>query len=487
MTSKLHHLNELEQVLCNNEKTDEGVLTFCKRFKMVRLLRSLEGIKTKGYSLHMLIFTLCIFRLRGLSIWAMQRVGNKNLFGGDENSFYRLMNNERMNWRKLLMSFAKQFITLAHANGDQTTERVKCFVIDDTDLVKTGKTIEFISRIFNHVNRTYPLGFKMLTLGLYDGKSLIATDFSLHREKGKSGNYGMNKKERKSQFHKKRSKESPSYSRVQELDENKNEVAVSMIKRAVKNGLMASYVLMDSWFTNDYMIKSIRSIKKGAIHLLGMCKMDNRKYCVNGKELNSHQIIIRNERKMGKYSRKHKSHYIAIVANYKGEKVKLFYIKYRNSKNWTLLLTTNLTLKFVQAIELYQIRWTIEVLFKECKQYLRLGACQNTDFDGQIADATMALITHTILTLQRRFEAYETMGELFRESQQHLLELTLWERILKVFIKILQQLSEILTIDIDETIEKIMQSEKAGKQLLAMLTALNEFEDIDQYKLQLAA
>jgi hypothetical protein len=168
-------------------------------------------------------------------------------------------------------------------------------------------------------------------------------------------------------------------------------------------------------------------------------------------------------------------------------KVKLFYIKYHNSKNWTLLLTTDLTLKFVQTIELYQIRWTIEVLFKECKQYLRLGACQNTDFDGQIADATMALITHTILTLQRRFEAYETMGELFRESQQHLLELTLWERILKVFINMLQQLSEVLSIDIDETIEKIMRSEKAGKQLLAMLTALNDFGDNCGYNTKIAA
>ena len=150
-------------------------------------------------------------------------------------------------------------------------------------------------------------------------------------------------------------------------------------------------------------------------------------------------------------------------------------------------MTTELKLKFVQAIELYQIRWTIEVLFKECKQYLRLGACQNTDFDDQIADATMALKTHTILTLQRRFEAYETMGELFRESQQHLLELTLWEGILKVFIKMLQQLLEILSIDIEETIEKIMQSERAGIQLLAMLSTLSDFGEYVGYKAKIAA
>ena len=185
-----------------------------------------------------------------------------------------------MDWRKLLMSFAKQFKAISHTNGDKNTS-VKCFILDDTDLVKTGKTIEFIGKIFNHVTHTYPLGFKMLTLGFFDGKSLIATDFSLHREKGKSGNYGMSKKERKAQFHKKRSKESPSCKRVRELDENKTEVAVSMIKRAVRNGLMASFVLMDSWFTNDYMIKSIRSIKNGAMHLLSMCKIDTRKYGLN--------------------------------------------------------------------------------------------------------------------------------------------------------------------------------------------------------------
>ncbi|MCP3932181.1 MAG: transposase [Bacteroidetes bacterium] len=485
MTSKIHHLNELEQVLCDNEKTSEGVLAFYTQFKITQLLKPFEYIKTKGHSLSVLIFILCVYRIRGLSIWAMQRVGNKALFSGDDNCFYRLMNNEGMDWRKLLLGFAKQFKALAHANGDQCTS-VKCFILDDTDLVKTGKTIEFIGKIFNHVTHTYPLGFKMLTLGLFDGKSLIAADFSLHREKGKLGNYGMSKKERKAQFHKKRIKGSPSNKRVQELDEKKTEVAVSMIKRAVKNGLMASYVLMDSWFTNDYMIKSIRSIKNGAMHLLGMCKMDTRKYRVNGKELNSRQIITRNERKNSKCSRKHKSRYITVVADYKGEKVKLFYIKYHNSKNWTLLLTTDLKLKFVQAIELYQIRWTIEVLFKECKQYLRLGACQNTDFDGQIADATMALITHTILTLQRRFEAYETMGGLFRESQQHLLELTLWERILKVFIKMLRQLLEVLSIDIDETIEKIMQSDRAGIQLLAMLSALNDFGDNVRYKTKFA-
>ncbi|MDR1340960.1 MAG: IS4 family transposase, partial [Prevotellaceae bacterium] len=84
---------------------------------------------------------------------------------------------------------------------------------------------------------------------------------------------------------------------------------------------------------------------------------------------------------------------------------------------------------------LYQIRWSIEVMYKECKQYLRLGKAQNTDFYGQIADASLTLITYTILTLYKRFEAYETMGMLFRDTQTEMLEKTLCERIADVFIK----------------------------------------------------
>ena len=476
MGSKIAILSELESVLCNNEKTNEGVLHFFSAFKIRRLLGSFNAFKSKGIDVSVLLLSLLIFRLRGESIYRMQNRARNFLESIDDNTFYRLMNNQWMDWRKLLLGFAKQFVWQVKAKGDPVSETT-CFVLDDTDIEKTGKTIEFIGRIFNHVTRLYPLGFKMLLLGFWDGKTLLATDFSFHREKGQKGTYGLSKKELKSQFRKKRESKSPGHKRALELNMKKGEVAVSMIRRAVKNGFIASYVLMDSWFVNDYMIKRIRSIKKGAMHLLGMCKIDRRKYLVGNKEMNAHQLIVKNQRKNSKYSRKHKSTYISMVVDYKGEKVRLFFLRYNNAKNWTLLLTTDLTLSFVRAIELYQIRWTIEVLYKECKQYLQLGASQNTDFDGQIADATIVLVTHTILSLQKRFSCYETMGELFRETQEKMLELTLWERLIKVFFQMLILMAAILSIDIEEMMEKLMQSDHTSKQLLAMLKALDEFED----------
>jgi hypothetical protein len=476
MASKIAFLSELESVLCNEDRTNEGVLHFFSTFKISRFLSSFNSLKSKGYSVSVLLLSLLIFRLRSESIGRMQSRARNFLEIIDDNTFYRLMNNQWMDWRKLLMGFAKQFALHVKAKGDPISAPT-CFVLDDTDIEKTGRSIEFVSRMFNHVTKRYPLGFKMLLLGFWDGKSLVANDFSLIREKGSKGTYGLSQKEMKLQFRKKRDDKSPGHKRAKELDMNKNEVAVSLLRRAVKNGFIASYVLMDSWFVNDFMIKSVRSIKKGAMHLLGMCRIDRRKYMVDKRAMSAHQLIVKYQRKNSRYSRKYKSTYISMVVDYKGEKVRLFFIRYNNAASWTLLLTTDLTLSFTRAIELYQIRWTIEVLFKECKQYLRLGASQNTDFDGQIADATIVLATHTVLSLQKRFSSYETMGELFRETQQHLLELTLWERLIKMLIKMLVQLASILCIDIEALVARLMQSDQMSRQLQAMLRALEEFED----------
>lgn len=479
MSSKIAYLGELENVLCDNEQTEGGILHFFSAFKIGRLLSVFGSIKSKGVKVSALLLSLLIFRLRNESINRMQNRSKNFLENIDDNTFYRLMNNPNMDWRKLLMGFAKQFTMHVKAKGDLTSSTT-CFVLDDTDIEKTGKTFEFISRIYNHVTKLYPLGYKMLLLGFWDGKNLIATDCSLHREKGKKKTFGLTKKESRSQFSKNRDRKSPGYKRVQELDMKKGVVAVSMIKRAIKNGFNASYVLMDSWFVNDYMIKSVRGIKNGTIHLLGMCRLDRRKYLFDTKELNAHQLITKNERKRSKYSRKYKSTYISMVVDYKGTRVRLFLIRYNNSKNWTVLLTTDLTLSFIKAIEIYQIRWSIEVLFKECKQYLSLGGSQNTDFDGQVADLTIALVTHTILSLQKRFSSYETMGELYRETQLHLLELTLWERLIKVFLKMVVQLTTILNVDVEEVMEKLLQSNQNNKQLLAMLSILDEMGNNSQ-------
>lgn len=475
MSSKIGNLSEIENVLCHNESLHKGVLKPISAFKIGRFLGLFDSAKKRGWRVSILIVSLLLFRLKGESTFAAHK-SISFLPRIDDNTFYRLMNNCMMNWRGVLYRFAKEFKRNVEEKGDPTSVP-KCFVIDDTDLNKAGKTFEFMGRVFNHVTKKYLFGFKLLLLGYWDGKSLVPIDFSLHHEKGSKGTYGISKKEAEKRFTKKRDVKSNGAKRVKELDIAKTQNCLSMIRRAIRHGFIADYALMDSWFVNDTIIAGIKSIKNSCLNVLGMCKMDNRKYSIDGKELNARGLIVKYERKRGHYSRKHKSQYISLIVDYKGNLVRLYFIKYRNSKNWTSLLTTDLTLSFVQTLELYQIRWTIEVLFKECKQYLALGQSQNTDFDGQIADATLALITYTILTLNKRFEDYETTGAIYRQVQKDLLELTLYERLLRILANVVLVLTDMFGIDVNEAMKKMITNENIPQQLFNVVMELNKTRD----------
>jgi len=477
MGAKIDILDELNNILTKKEKMNEGVLAFSKQFKIERLLKPLASVKKQGYSLMSILVALILSRLGGLSVYAAQKTGNLQM---DENTIYRLMNNQLIDWKSILLSFAKQFLKCISSKCEPDPKASKCFVIDDTDIEKNGKTFEGVSKIFSHKDHLYLFGFKMLLLCFWDGKSLIPCGLSLHRE-NKKKEYGLNKSQQKRQFSKKRNDVGHFQERYEELDEDKLSVAIKMLKQCVRRSILGKYVLMDSWFTTDFTLKEIRKIRQGMLHVVGMCKKDKRHFEVDGKSYNSHTIIKMNENNSGKVRscRKYKSRYFTVSANYKGTPVKLFYVKYRNSKDWTILLTTDLSLSFVKAMELYQIRWSIEVLFRECKQHLRLGKSQNTDFCGQVADATMTMITYTILSLYKRFEAYETLGALFRDTQKEMLEKTLCERIELVILRILSDLMEFLCIDIEETLYKLISSKKGRRELFVLLSAVYQMDKAD--------
>ena len=135
-------------------------------------------------------------------------------------------------------------------------------------------------------------------------------------------------------------------------------VAVKMLKRVVRSNLLASYVLMDRWFVSDYMLRAIRTIRGGMLHIVGMCRMDRRRFKAGNSEYNTQTVIKMNEVKKEKVhlSRQYRSKYIADEASYNGTAVNLFYIKYKNAKHRILLLTTDLSLSFARAMEVYQIR-----------------------------------------------------------------------------------------------------------------------------------
>ena len=467
--------NSLQEICLDENKIVEKIMSHLSILINNKSFFSRNVIKAKGYTPSGILKTLFILPFLSLhNIASIYTSGLARLTEAGKDVFYEFKNNNKINWRSFLNSVVKKYLKVVQEKTETTLQtELRCFIVDDTTCEKTGKRIEMIGRVWDHVVQKSILGFKFLVLGYWDGKSFLPVDFSIHGEKGKNPDkpQGMKKKELKKRFKMQRPEDCPANERVNEYFMSKLDNAVCMIKRAVKNGLIARYVLADSWFIHEPFINQIRNIKKGALHVIGMCNT-NKNFDVNNKNITTKALIAKHS-KGKKTNRKLRMQYFTLCADYKGISLKLFFVKqgYGNNNNWKLIITTDLKLSFQRAIEIYQIRWTIEVFFKEAKQHLNLGKSQSNYFNAQIADTTICLMQYLLLALLKRFESYETIGGAFRNSKQALLELTLADRIFKIFLQIMKELVELLDLDYELIMEKLLHKDSSDK-ILAILNAL---------------
>jgi hypothetical protein len=442
-----------------------------KLFSFSQLSKVVSEIKQKGYSFEWIMTLLLSMPFIGaVTVNSMLNGFVRHHIEAGKDTFYRLKNDSQICWRLLLWLFASKFKNLANGNLKQVGKGLKCMVLDDTLLEKTGKRIEKVSRVFDHVTRRYVLGFKLLLMGYWDGVSFVPVDFSLHRELGtnKEKPFGLKKKELKKQAQKKRDKGTPAYERENEADESKITNAIKMFKRAISLGFVIDYVLIDSWFTCEALIDAVLGVKKCAVHLIGMYKIVKTKFLFQGKKLTYNQI--RNMLGKPKRCRKLKLYYLEAEVDYNGKPIKLFFSKKGVNGKWKVFVCTNTRLSFVEMIEIYQIRWTIEVFFKESKQLLGLGRCQSNDFDAQIADATITMIQHILLTMQYRIENYESMQGLFSEIAESAIKQRLDRRLWGLFIEILNIIESLFDgIDEDELIKRIFNDETAREKIARLL------------------
>jgi hypothetical protein len=295
------------------------------------------------------------------------------------------------------------------------------------------------------------LGIKFLLLGYWDGKSFIPIDFSLHCELGKSGKKGLTTKDLNSQYSKDRPECSFSIKRIEELSKSKIDIALEMIKRAVRRKLPVDYVLADSWFVSE---KFIAGVLKMKLDMIGLMKT-NRKVLLGSK---TYLINKLPELKRGKIvnCKKHKCQYISLLVNYKGANIKIFLVRLKGQDTWKCLLTTDTKLSFCNTMKLYQIRWTIEVFFKDAKQHLNLQGCQANDFDAHLAHYSLVCMEFTALSLIKRIEGYETIGNLLLNLKDSLIQQTIIKKIWQLIIELYNRLLITLGVDLDHFIRQII-------------------------------
>ena len=448
--------------------TEEKVTRIFKALKITESLSEFNYVKKSGYSVKMVLSLLLVIVVTGNKtvLSSLSDLYEQGITTGKD-VFYRLKNNEHICWRRILWHIVMKFIGIATSDphADEPEKR-RCLIFDDTTLEKSGKKMEKLGRVWDHVKQRSVLGFKLLVMLYWDGKSSIPLDFSLHREKGQKQEkpYGMNKKELRRQFSKKRIKESESCQRIKELDMDKIGMMLKMFYSAVYHCLRIDYVLVDSWFTCEALIRAC--IGEG-IHLIGMYKIAKTKFLYRGKAMTYSEI--NNSISKPKRCRSLKYHYKRADVMLGDTPLTLFFSRQGTNGKWKVFLTTDISISFMKLVELYQIRWTIEVFNKEAKGLLNLGGCQSSNFDAQIADTTISMIAYILLSFRFRYEHYESKGALYRSMNAEYLRMTLDRRLWELFLETIQVIAQIWNLDADDLLERVLKNHDAEQLLKRFL------------------
>ena len=279
--------------------------------------------------------------------------------------------------------------------------------------------------------------------------------------------FGLTKTERKAQYKKSISAKSCGYSRRKEVDRSKGEQLIAMLKRAVKNNFIPKYVLTDSWFFCESLIIGIKSIKKGTIDLISMVKINNQVFKIGKDQREIGVKILLNNCLSSKPSNCKKFHasYYKRSCDYKGTALNLFFVKMGKSSNWHLLATTDLKLNFIELMETYQIRWSIEVCFHETKGYLNLGKCAASNFDAQIADTTITMIQYIMLSYCKRIHYQTSFGDLFKELSAERMKHNLLSELLDIFWVLVKECSFSAGFDMIIIQRDIMQNPEMANRI----------------------
>lgn len=199
----------------------------------------------------------------------LQSTRGDSLPGKD--AVYRFLNYAGFAWRCFLTRLAGN--TIEKITGLTAKDHVKVLIVDDSMFERNrSQKVELLARLKDHARNCYYKGFRMLTVGCSDGHSFVPVGFALLSSRN-SQLQSMATQIDKRTF---------GYRRRLEALQSATSLIPLMLDRALKPGISASYVLMDSWFTYAPLLQEIA---KRGLSVIGMMKNTNQRYRVNGRQI----------------------------------------------------------------------------------------------------------------------------------------------------------------------------------------------------------
>lgn len=352
--------------------------------------------------------------LCALLVWPLFKVKSIHCFcaelcqilAGQLSVLYDLLGREDINWRALLGELARKVY-----QANDLGPRSQCaFVVDDTTQARAGRKVEGTSCYFDHTEGRPRKGHQILHLGLAVERGFLPIEAQIVM-----GEKGRVEKPQDKPFKDQRSAAARDLRRAGE--QSKHSLFRDMLGRALRAGFRAAFVLADAWFGCK---ENIACCLENQLTAIFQMKRGLLTYCYLGADLTAHQLYGKVQRRMRPAHRRARFKTASLVVGLNLEtngrrparwvKVRLVFsapVRTTSADTWVVFLCTDPDLSEIKILEVYSLRWSIEVYFKEIKQ--NLGFLKEQSGRYQVAYASVHLAGLRYLLL---FEAMLQQGRL---------------------------------------------------------------------------
>ena len=412
-------------------------LTCNRLFQRLRIKSHLTGAgirKCEGYAAVHLVFVMFISVFLNLpGLCGPAHLNLTALTAAGKDAFYRLKHRD-LSWRSFLWRFLGFVAQQLGWSRQAPTETY--VVLDTTVLPKRGEKIEEVSFVYDHSRGRSVLGYELLTLLMVNSQGYYPLDFEYHFSNKKGHAYQAATVSRRRS----------SLDRWRLLaQQNKFDVSLQMVQRALAKGAKALYVLVDRWFAAPNFFLNLRWL---GVHGIGRLKAGKSRYLYQGREYTMEELYrlvkpnLSRCRALGYdlarvevtcanglpgmivFSRGYREPQVNLPAG----------AKLPPQPKWAAFFTTDVSLAAAEVVKKYLCRWSIEVFFKEAKTLLGLGKDQGRSFAAQVCATTLTFLRfHVLAFVKAQGDAAKTIGGLFREMAEEIGLIQFQDKIIAYF------------------------------------------------------
>ena len=412
-----------------NDKLKNPIYETLRLLNIKTILRQSNFTKKEGVSVYMVVLHFVYMLIMNKKIATFM---NQSSDSFKKDVYYRLLSNANYNWRKLLTLSTLKIVSLLHKIQD--TNAIRVFIIDDTVEGKVGKNIEgSCDNLWSNKEKRKIRGINVVSLNYSDGFSNFMLDFAIAMN-----NYARVKIE---DFTNKIDHRTNAHKRRLESMKGKSQIAIDMVTRAVKSGIYADYLLVDSWYSKPVFIETMNEL---GLKVISRMANNIKIWNFTGERKSLEGIYNKFKKskaiKSGQYGKKIKFKYFSVMVEHKkADKLKIVFIK--TKENLIPIVSTNLQLSDEEIIEIYKRRWDIEQGYKELREYFGFGKEENRIYEALIARISLSFFTYNIVSyINRISHEPKTIGGLFKDLECELHTLAI---AMQAFIAIMDEIAKI--------------------------------------------